>query len=75
VLIAGGTTPEGITSTTEIYDPDKNTTKEGPEMKYPRILHSAKILDNGNVILSGGYYKNDKFIYPDMAELFSEKDN
>lgn len=43
-----------ITGTTEIYDPETNTSVQGPDLITPRIEHITQTLDNGKVLIIGG---------------------
>jgi len=63
VLLTGGTDnyidPTSIIlgshRSTEIFDPVGNTFSSGPQMNTYRLGHTATKLDNGNVLLVGGY--------------------
>ena len=58
VLAAGGEDPEGadylLHSTTEIFDPSTNTWSPGPDLAGPRTSHTATLLPDGQVLLTGG---------------------
>ena len=43
-----------ILETTVIYDPATNTWTPGPNLPKPRALHSASLLGDGKVLLTGG---------------------
>lgn len=54
--------------TAEIYDPNTQSTTLLPKMHAPRAWHSATLLENGNVILVGGYSHNGSLA---TAEIFN----
>jgi len=56
VLIAGGYGAGGnVLASSEIYDPVKQATTDGPQLSVSRANHQAYILpNNGSVILAGG---------------------
>ena len=54
VLVAGGSTDAGVTSSAEIYDPGKGTWTEIAPMESARATHTATKLDNGAVLVAGG---------------------
>ena len=57
VLVTGGwngITPLGIMTSTEIYQPATNTWTPGPDMNQRRELHTATLLQNGQVLVAGG---------------------
>jgi hypothetical protein len=72
VLIAGGSTGDGITSsentdTAELFDPASGTFTLLPNtMTSRRNWHTATLLPNGQVLIAGGF----GFAYRDTAELF-----
>lgn len=57
VLIAGGSIGDwqgpSLTST-ELYRPDFNTWRAGPSLNFPRQDHTATVLPDGRVFLTGG---------------------
>ncbi|MDX1624194.1 MAG: kelch repeat-containing protein [Gemmatimonadota bacterium] len=57
VLITGGCRQgcETWSAATEIYDPETNTFREGPEMSDVRAAHAATLLKGGRVLVSGGW--------------------
>jgi N-acetylneuraminic acid mutarotase len=58
VLLAGGQTvqsgPPQNTANAELYDPVYNTWRAMPPMPFPRSGHTATLLPNGLVLLTGG---------------------
>jgi hypothetical protein len=59
VLVAGGLTNSGSVYTTlasaELYDPTTGTFSPTGNMTTPRLIHSAVLLTNGKVLISGGF--------------------
>lgn len=53
VLIAGGTSPDGVTRTAELYNPD-GTFSPADSMATARTHHTATLLANGKVLITGG---------------------
>ena len=43
-----------IHSSTEIYDPVTNTWSSGPGLPNPRVAHSATLMGDGRVLITGG---------------------
>jgi N-acetylneuraminic acid mutarotase len=61
VLVAGGaTTYQGetgtVTSSVEIYDPRTTSWRAAAPMSKPRYFHGAVLLENGRVLVAGGWY-------------------
>ncbi|MCE9668307.1 galactose oxidase [Myxococcus stipitatus] len=55
VLVVGGLTPDGITSTAEVYDPKTNSwILLKNELAQPRMDHTATLLPNNQVLVVGG---------------------
>jgi uncharacterized repeat protein (TIGR03803 family) len=66
VLVAGGAVynVSGVfadTNATEIYDPVANTTTPVGAMTYTRHSHRATLLQNGNVLVSGGGASSEEY--------------
>ncbi|CAF1306986.1 unnamed protein product [Adineta steineri] len=71
VLVIGGVSDTGLTlSTAEIYDPStgKWTTSHTNTMKHARHMHTASVLKNGKVLISGG--SNNVGGLLNIAELY-----
>ena len=55
MLIAGGiNTASGALSSTEIYNPAAGTITPGGNMATAREAHAATLMDNGQVLITGG---------------------
>jgi Galactose oxidase, central domain len=58
VLVTGGATPQGgsweTLQTAEVYDPASGTFLPTGNMVNPRIFHTATLLSNGKVLVTGG---------------------
>jgi hypothetical protein len=64
VLIAGGTTGSqgsygDAARGAELYDPAAGTFRATGNMSTERIMHTAALLANGNVLVAGGYGSSD----------------
>jgi hypothetical protein len=55
VLLVGGQSGSGYTSSTDLYDPDAETITPASPMRFPRAFHTATLLNNGQVLVAGGY--------------------
>ncbi|NLH39571.1 MAG: T9SS type A sorting domain-containing protein [Elusimicrobia bacterium] len=70
VFVFGGITslsPLGFSHTSEIYDPTQNTFDALIDPFYTsRVFHSATVLNNGNVLITGGYNNSNG------EEMFSD---
>ncbi len=60
VLFTGGCTLPGCEGfdqgrTTEVFDPERGSFEQGPTMVEPRASGTATLLDDGRVLLTGGY--------------------
>ncbi len=71
VLIAGGTsgrtTQSAALSDAEIYYPDVRRTVKTSSLKKARLLHTATLLPDGNVLFAGGVSSSN---YLSSAEIF-----
>ncbi len=76
VLIAGGLTnyaTSGLVQTVELFNPATSTWTNTGAMNYPRYGHTATLLPNGKVLVSGGLGKvgtNVNFATTDITELY-----
>ncbi|MBD0286631.1 MAG: hypothetical protein ICV79_14560, partial [Flavisolibacter sp.] len=72
VFLAGGILKaegnEENNSSTEFYSPATNTFSPGPPMSTKRAGHTATLLSNGNILITGGF-NNEGFLR--TAELFN----
>jgi N-acetylneuraminic acid mutarotase len=72
IFLTGGILKaEGIeenNSSTEFYNPATNSFSEGPRMSIKRAGHTATLLSNGNVLITGGF-NSEGFV--SSAELFN----
>jgi hypothetical protein len=76
VLISGGTVgayPNShTTGAADLYDPLSGTWAATGSMNTSRALHKAVLLQNGEVLVSGGQnLTNDKLTYLASAELYT----
>ncbi len=58
VLVAGGVNDSknlGVIATTEIYDPSTGLWTATGSMTMPRYSHTATLLNNGKVLVAGGF--------------------
>lgn len=58
VLVTGGcagASCQQVQDTSESYDPSRNRFTEGPNMRDPRVSHTATALDDGHVLIAGGW--------------------
>jgi hypothetical protein len=74
VLFTGGAY---VGAASEIYDASTGTFTNIPNMRVSRSSHSATLLSDGRVFISGGYgggnYLNSTEIYDPIANTFSSK--
>jgi Galactose oxidase, central domain len=74
VLVTGGTSQPGADSFSELasaeaYDPTLDAWQSAPSMTTPRALHTATLLDNDAVLVTGGLDRSDSAL--PTAELFA----
>ena len=77
VLIAGGDTSSvgtGTTNTAELFNPVSETFTLLPPMTSPRWSHTATLLPNGKVLITGGLATAD-FMVTNTAEVFDPASN
>ena len=77
VLAAGGVNATGDgdyvpLSSTEIFDPETNTWSPGPELSQPRSNHSATLMPDGSVLLTGGISERGGEKYLTVSTEFIE---
>lgn len=71
VLFTGGLTEQGVSDTAFVYDPVADALLSLPDMATERVLHTATLLPNGQVLVAGG---SGKFTgahplgFPDSAQ-------
>lgn len=70
LLIAGGTSPNGLVPTTELFDPSTGTFSLTGNLNTPRFAHTATLLPNGQVLIAGGIGGNPT-TYLASAELYN----
>ncbi len=86
VLITGGTAlattgsrNSNILKSAEIYDPEQGTiTLLSSTMTVPRYFHRATLLNDGTVLITGGWSKDQNGIdniNTDIAEIFNPSNN
>ena len=78
VLFTGGIfSPLNSTNSAEIYDPVKKVFIKLPNMNESRTLHSAVLLSNGDVLISGGekHERGKGFDFLKSAEIYKTKEN
>jgi N-acetylneuraminic acid mutarotase len=77
VLVCGGTSEiEGVRTelpSCEIYDPVSGTWSTAQDMLKPRTGHTATLMQNGRVLVTGGYNGDDGYL-PD-CEVYNPETN
>ena len=72
VLLVGGggrpDFPESAIATAELYDPDTGTFSPTGSMALPRAFHTATLLQDGRVLVVGGWQYN----FPNSAQATAE---
>ena len=60
VLVAGGVLSNGLTTSSSwLFDQSSKRLTKGPSMTVPRKTHKAVALENGDVLVAGGYSPPD----------------
>lgn len=79
VLFTGGNGNDGLSlKSTEIYDPQKNKFYSSENLNEARTAHSAILLKNGDILITGGYqYSKDITASKSLksAEIYKTKEN
>ena len=58
--ITGGATPQGVTDSTEVYEPISGTFGPGPQLPIgPRASHCMAMINNTHLFLAGGETQDD----------------
>jgi hypothetical protein len=70
VLVPGGNTPSGYVATAQLYDPVTSTFLDTGDMSAPRNAVVAVTLQNGEVLVAGGYFSNSADVYDPMSNHF-----
>ncbi len=77
VLIAGGgrvstgSLADPALASAELYDPDTGTFRATGKMSTPRYGATATLLNNGKVLIAGGFYRGQGYCcFPIGAELY-----
>jgi hypothetical protein len=72
ILIAGGQTPAGVTSSAEVYDPTSGTFSAIASMTAARATQDAVLMTDGRVLVAGGFGTGENFL--NSAEIFNPTD-
>ncbi len=73
VFVSGGAVWDAVNSTftylstNEIYDPENNQWQAVTALSQGRVDHSAVVLNNGTILISGGYNGTNKIDSPEEA--------
>jgi len=54
IMIIGGTTPDGPTKSSEVFDMKVGAWRPGPVMATKRTGHTATLLNDGRILVAGG---------------------
>ena len=57
----GGATGSNVNASTELFDPFTGLWSAGPSMKVARHSHTATTLDDGRILVTGGYTNGTEF--------------
>jgi Galactose oxidase, central domain/Kelch motif len=72
ILIAGGQTPAGVTSSAEVYDPAAGAFSAIASMMAARATQDAVLMTDGRVLVAGGFGSRENFL--NSAEIFTPAD-
>jgi hypothetical protein len=73
VLVAGGEDAlERPLASVEIFDPKSNTWSLGPPLPAPRVHHTARLLENGELLIAGG--GASAFVFDPKKDVWREVD-
>ncbi|WP_233261781.1 kelch repeat-containing protein [Vitiosangium sp. GDMCC 1.1324] len=73
VLVVGGNSTNGLTSTAELWDPDTNAWSNTASVSVPRSGHVATLLYSGKVLVTGG--TNASSVTLQDAQVFDPSTN
>lgn len=73
VLVGGGMAVNGFeaqdSATTEIYDPGTDRFTPGPSMAFPRVGAAAVALENGSILIAGGWGTTSEIFEPAIGRF------
>ncbi len=64
----------GMTKRCRIYDPATNTCRETYQLNTPRAFHTANLLPDGRVLVTGGFTRSEDTATTNTCEIISLKD-
>ena len=70
VLIAGGGNDSAVLGTAQLYDVASGTWSLTGNLTTPRLRHTATLLPNGKILVTGGYTAHTGGTYLATAELY-----
>ena len=70
VLVTGGRTSSGVTSSAELFDVSTGLASPLPDMPTPRANHTATTLADGRVLVAGGITQDAAPIATAAADIF-----
>jgi len=71
IVVSGGMTLVGMTSSTETFDPELKVWMPGPTMTVKRVGHTATVLPDGRILLVGGDTGNGATASSEIMNLTS----
>jgi hypothetical protein len=72
ILIAGGKTPAGVTSSAEVFNPGAGDFAAISSMNAARTAQAAVLMNDGRVLIAGGYDGGQNLL--NSAEIFNPTD-